>query len=66
MCNGDSGGGMFLKDPDGRWRIRGIVSVSMFSVNDQSCDAYNYAVFTDVAKYLPWLFDQMYSTWDTR
>ncbi|KAJ1524095.1 hypothetical protein ONE63_010631 [Megalurothrips usitatus] len=59
VCNGDSGGGLFLQDGDGRWRIRGIVSVSMFNVNDQSCDSYNYAVFTDVAQYLPWLREEM-------
>ncbi|XP_034236705.1 proclotting enzyme-like [Thrips palmi] len=62
VCNGDSGGGLFVKEPDGRWRIRGIVSVSMFSVNEQSCDSYNYAVFTDVSKFLPWLYDEMHPT----
>lgn len=66
VCNGDSGGGLYIKEPHGRWRIRGIVSVSMFSVNEQSCDSYNYAVFTDVAKFLPWLYDQVQSTWSVQ
>lgn len=37
----------------------------MYSVNEQSCDSYNYAVFTDIAKFLPWMYDQIYSTWSS-
>ncbi|CAB3222122.1 unnamed protein product [Arctia plantaginis] len=52
-CSGDSGGGFYLLD-GGKWRLRGIVSFSL-RAQDGSCDLKDYVVFTDTAKYLPWI-----------
>jgi secreted trypsin-like serine protease len=58
-CNGDSGGGMFFheRSPDGskRWMIRGVVSLSLQDEKTKQCDLGNFIVFTDVAKYVPWI-----------
>lgn len=48
----DSGGGLYLKI-GGRYYLRGIVSASILIA--KKCDVNNYAVYTDVAKYLKWL-----------
>ncbi|KAJ8711113.1 hypothetical protein PYW07_008355 [Mythimna separata] len=54
-CVGDSGGGMYLFD-DGKWRIRGVVSVSLRADNgDATCNLNEYVVFTDTAKFLQWI-----------
>lgn len=54
-CNGDSGGGLFVLD-GGRWRVRGIVSVSLRPDNgDSTCNLNEYIVFTDAAKFIPWI-----------
>ncbi|XP_072394379.1 serine protease gd-like [Diabrotica undecimpunctata] len=53
-CNGDSGGGFVMKW-DGRWMLRGIVSLSISETNTKSCDLSNYVVFTDASKFLNWL-----------
>ncbi|XP_058824443.1 plasminogen-like [Topomyia yanbarensis] len=58
VCNGDSGGGMVFKQSN-RWFLRGIVSVSAALQNKVSCDPNHYAVFTDVAKFLPWINSYM-------
>ncbi|KAK6621253.1 hypothetical protein RUM43_011559 [Polyplax serrata] len=59
VCNGDSGGGMVFpyKDRNGveRWYLRGIVSISPARNDSRVCDTSHYVVFTDVAKFLPWL-----------
>ncbi|XP_045466369.1 serine protease gd-like isoform X1 [Harmonia axyridis] len=52
-CNGDSGGGFVMKK-NGRWFLRGVVSMSLSNVNG-SCDLWNYVVFTDASKYKDWL-----------
>ncbi|CAB3222121.1 unnamed protein product [Arctia plantaginis] len=52
-CRGDSGGGLYLLDGV-RWRLRGIVSVSLRGL-DGGCNLNEYVVFTDTAKYLPWI-----------
>lgn len=54
VCNGDSGGAMTFEE-NGIYYIRGIASVSV-SKGGQ-CDVMEYTVFTDVAKYLPWIND---------
>ncbi|EFN81615.1 Serine protease gd, partial [Harpegnathos saltator] len=55
-CNGDSGSGLVLHDSTtGRYQIRGIVSRSLFDLNEMTCDLTQYVVFVDVAKYIPWI-----------
>ncbi|CAH1155302.1 unnamed protein product [Phaedon cochleariae] len=53
-CNGDSGSG-FIINRNGRWTLRGVVSMSLKDINTRSCDLSNYVVFTDASKYLDWL-----------
>lgn len=55
VCNGDSGGGMVFKLDDGSWYLRGIVSLSVATPNDNRCDPNSYVIFTDVAQLLPWI-----------
>ncbi|CAH0758409.1 unnamed protein product [Diatraea saccharalis] len=54
VCNGDSGGGMVFRIGDA-WYLRGIVSLSVARQNEYRCDPSHYVVFTDVAKFLPWI-----------
>lgn len=54
VCNGDSGGGMFLK-LDRIWYLRGLVSFSAVREDKNVCNPLEYVVFTDVAKYLDWI-----------
>jgi secreted trypsin-like serine protease len=58
VCNGDSGGGMVFKN-NNKWFLRGLVSVSVALQNKLRCDPNEYAVFTDVAKFLPWIGSHM-------
>lgn len=58
ICDGDSGGSMTFKNENGMYYIRGIVSVlAMEKITDMesTCDPRQYAIFTDVAEYLPWI-----------
>ena len=52
-CNGDSGGGFVIKT-DGIWFLRGVLSHSFVRL-DGTCDVSKYAVYTDIAKFLPWI-----------
>jgi secreted trypsin-like serine protease len=51
---GDSGGGLIIKDNNGRWTLRGLVSAAIRGP-DGSCDLENYVVFTDVARHIDWI-----------
>lgn len=54
-CVGDSGGGLYLLE-GGKWRLRGVVSVSLRAENgDNTCNLNEYIIFTDTAKYLSWI-----------
>lgn len=54
-CAGDSGGGLFVLD-DGRWRVRGIVSLALSAKSaEKPCNLDEYVIFTDVAKYRSWI-----------
>lgn len=54
-CLGDSGGGLYILE-GGRWRLRGVVSLSLRPENgDKTCNLDEYVIFTDAAKYLPWI-----------
>ncbi|GBP45819.1 Serine protease gd [Eumeta japonica] len=55
VCNGDSGGGMVFK-MQGSWYLRGLVSLSVPREDRPSvCDPRHYIIFTDLAKFLPWI-----------
>ncbi|KAL0818402.1 hypothetical protein ABMA28_008874 [Loxostege sticticalis] len=61
-CLGDSGGGLYIIE-DGRWRLRGVVSLSLRPENgDDTCNLKNYIVFTDAAKYDKWIRDIVQSS----
>uniref|UniRef100_A0A4Y0BRA1 Peptidase S1 domain-containing protein n=1 Tax=Anopheles funestus TaxID=62324 RepID=A0A4Y0BRA1_ANOFN len=60
-CNGDSGGGLFF-NRDGTWFIRGIVSFTKNREGSYLCDTQEYTVFTDVAKYIKWIKQNMRKT----
>uniref|UniRef100_A0A182M071 Peptidase S1 domain-containing protein n=1 Tax=Anopheles culicifacies TaxID=139723 RepID=A0A182M071_9DIPT len=53
-CNGDSGGGLFF-NYNGIWYIRGLLSFGPQHPATLMCDTRQYYVFTDVAKYLKWI-----------
>lgn len=55
-CNGDSGGGLYLRQGN-RWSLRGIVSNSLKDPYTNSCNLKEYVVYTDTAKYLDWIKD---------
>ncbi|XP_070492244.1 serine protease gd-like [Chironomus tepperi] len=53
-CNGDSGGAFAMKNDDGKYYFRGIVSAGIRG-DSYSCDNTKYAIFTDVAQYTDWI-----------
>lgn len=54
-CDGDSGGGMYFDD-NGTYRLRGIVSLAKTRNGvEKYCDPHEYIVFTDAARYLDWI-----------
>ncbi|XP_021196495.2 transmembrane protease serine 9 isoform X1 [Helicoverpa armigera] len=55
VCNGDSGGGMVFRQ-NGIWYLRGLVSLSVARQNEYRCDPTHYVIFTDLAKFLPWIY----------
>lgn len=52
VCNGDSGGGLFIKN-NGVSYLKGIVSSSL--VKDGGCDVARNAVYTNVPKFGDWI-----------
>ncbi|XP_058065632.1 chymotrypsinogen B-like [Anopheles bellator] len=55
-CNGDSGGGLFVRGASGSWTLLGIVAFSASGAQDENfCSTSDYTVFVDVAKYMVWL-----------
>lgn len=53
-CAGDSGSGLMLNQ-DGKWFLRGLVSVSLKDSTTGSCDLHEFVVFTDVASFVSWI-----------
>uniref|UniRef100_A0A182NEI1 Peptidase S1 domain-containing protein n=1 Tax=Anopheles dirus TaxID=7168 RepID=A0A182NEI1_9DIPT len=53
-CNGDSGGGLFLK-VGGKWYVRGLVSFVPEREKTSLCDNKQHTVYMDVAKYVGWI-----------
>lgn len=59
-CNGDSGGGLVMWDTQARrYYLRGIVSLSLFDRELGACDLSQFIVYTDVAKYINWIQEQI-------
>ncbi|XP_052861644.1 chymotrypsin-C-like [Anopheles cruzii] len=55
-CNGDSGGGLFVRGASGSWTLLGIVAFSASAALDENfCSTSDYTVFVDVAKYMMWI-----------
>jgi secreted trypsin-like serine protease len=55
LCNGDSGGGLYVKYKN-RWFLTGIVSFSLLRENGQPfCSKTNYGILVNVPKFSPWL-----------
>lgn len=40
---------------DGVWHLRGLVSLGLSKDNEAVCDPNHFVVFTDLAKFLPWI-----------
>lgn len=57
-CLGDSGGGLYIVR-DGRWYLRGIISVSVGNSRLQTCDVDTYSVYADTSQYLDWIVETM-------
>nr|CAD7398146.1 unnamed protein product [Timema poppensis] len=57
VCNGDSGGGLVFHgpDPNSKWFLQGIVSVSPRRKGTSLCNPTYYTVFTKVGVYVRWL-----------
>ncbi|XP_075984000.1 uncharacterized protein LOC142981779 [Anticarsia gemmatalis] len=58
VCNGDSGGGMVFKRGSS-WYLRGLASLSVARQNAYRCDPKHFVIFTDIAKFLPWIEDHI-------
>ncbi|XP_055911719.1 uncharacterized protein LOC129945811 [Eupeodes corollae] len=54
-CKGDSGSGLVI-NVQRKWRLRGTVARSL-STKDRVCDLEQYVVYTDVAQFLGWIYD---------
>ncbi|XP_039315599.1 limulus clotting factor C [Solenopsis invicta] len=60
-CNGDSGSGLMIFDYAlQRYHLRGVVSLTISNGPLEICDPTKFVVFADVAKYLPWIQQQIY------
>ncbi|XP_011157636.1 modular serine protease-like [Solenopsis invicta] len=58
VCDGDSGGGLVFRT--NLWYLRGIVSVSLGSIQEGGnvhCDNNLYSLYTDVSKHISWIQD---------
>ncbi|XP_055625721.1 uncharacterized protein LOC129768244 isoform X2 [Toxorhynchites rutilus septentrionalis] len=58
VCNGDSGGGMYIYQ-NNRWYLRGVVSFAAVRDGTNLCDLYNYAAFVNVPHYGKWIQQQL-------
>lgn len=59
-CLGDSGGGFYLRDSS-IWKIKGIVSGSLFS-EEYGCDINKYSLYTNVGWFTEWIEEKMMET----
>lgn len=58
-CKGDSGSGLYF-EYENKFYLGGIVSASTLDVFF-NCDVTNYAVYTNVFKFIPWLSNKKFS-----
>ncbi|XP_030747479.1 chymotrypsin-C-like isoform X2 [Sitophilus oryzae] len=57
VCNGDSGSGLAIQDPQTqKWYLEGIVSISPKDHNNDLCDVHYYSIFTNVGMYVDWIY----------
>ncbi|KAJ0173205.1 hypothetical protein K1T71_011381 [Dendrolimus kikuchii] len=70
-CSGDSGGGLYLKYKgvneveDEAWRLRGVISLALLNEdedNQYDCNTQEYVIFTDAAKFTPWIKNVIQTT----
>lgn len=55
VCRGDSGGGLVFQR-DNHWILGGITSLGVSSKSTElQCDITQYAIFTDVTKFVKWI-----------
>ncbi|XP_062543352.1 chymotrypsin-C-like [Armigeres subalbatus] len=60
VCNGDSGGGLFTEETDGRWTIRGVTSfTAQRGWGDNSCSLKDYSAFANVSFFESWIHNVM-------
>lgn len=57
-CASDSGGGLMLRE-NNMWLLRGVIAGGQ--VNGSTCDLSKPAVYTDVAKYITWVQQNMWN-----
>uniref|UniRef100_A0A8D9EP68 Peptidase S1 domain-containing protein n=1 Tax=Cacopsylla melanoneura TaxID=428564 RepID=A0A8D9EP68_9HEMI len=55
-CNGDSGAGLVILDPNTNiWYLRALVSLAMVDNNTQRCDLNRSVVLTNISKFQAWI-----------
>ncbi|XP_011705822.1 PREDICTED: limulus clotting factor C-like, partial [Wasmannia auropunctata] len=57
VCDGDSGGGLVV-ETNNTWYLRGIVSVSLGTIQVGGiahCDSNLYTLYTEVSRHIPWI-----------
>lgn len=54
-CNGDSGAGLTVLRSDGRYQLKGIVSIGSRKKSTDHCDPHQYTIFTKVGMYVKWI-----------
>ncbi|KFB38259.1 serine protease [Anopheles sinensis] len=56
-CNGDSGGGLFIRSAtSGTWTLLGVVAFAASDREDENfCSTSDYTVYVDVSKYVEWI-----------
>lgn len=54
VCSGDSGSGMVFEN-NGKWYLRGIVSLGVSLANETRCDITQNVLFTNVPKFYDWI-----------
>ncbi|XP_066262919.1 modular serine protease-like isoform X2 [Euwallacea similis] len=63
VCQGDSGGGLVVKDSKNKYYIQGLVSLGDVALknNQRTCDIERRALFTNINEYTHWIQSKMLS-----